>query len=384
MSIDALLEQLVPEPQEFGDWDDVLGRAGITRRRRKAVATAAVAAALLAILFATPAFGLLLDLIGRTTVPFHGGTTAPTRIQRNFFDMSISAPKGMGPQAIASQTRRVGSVGGHVLYVVPTRDGGFCWELERSGGGCITKRDRKLSVGASLTERRGGPILLRQVSGQVLTAAAQTVTIEYADGTTHQVPFLWVTKPIDAGFFAFTVPAAHQTKAQPRAVAIRDAHGRLLDRESLLYARPHIPTRHPTNPPRSYRPPPPLPAPSAPLQQGSANGVSVVVGANGIAEFHVSNPQLRNASWACFKFIRYHEDQPFELGFAPQAIHGDRVRIGRVPGPFDGCEVQPGWGRPWPDPHGYHSGAEIAFDARARRWFADRAAARKVVRYFRW
>ncbi len=383
MTVEMMLDQLVPEPDAFGDWDDVLQRAGI-KRHRKVVVSAAIAAVLLAILFATPAFGVLLDLIGRTTVPFTGAK-APTRVQRSFFDMTVGAPRGMGPQAIASQTRRVGTVAGRALYVAPTRKGGFCWEAERSGGGCITKREQKLLVGASLMQRRGGPLLLREISGEVLTPAARSVTIEYADGTTKQLSFLWVTKPIDAGFFAFMVPAAHQTKARPRAVTIRDAHGKLLAREPLFYARPRIPPRHaPVKPPRSYRPRP-LPAPSAPLQHGSANGVSVVVGANGIAEFDTSDPLLQKASsWACFKFMRYHQVDPFGIGVEAQARHGNRVQLGSLRGPFDGCDIERGYGHTWPDPHGYHSAAEIAFTARARRFFADRAAARELALYMRW
>jgi hypothetical protein len=382
MSVEALLEQLVPEPDSFGDWDDVLQRAGI-RKRRRAVGAAAVVAALLGILFATPAFGVLLDLIGRTTVPF-SGKPAPTRVQRNFFDMSLSAPRGMGPHAIASQTRRVGTVDGRALYIAPTREGGFCWEAERSGGGCITNRDRKLLVGASLMQRRGGPLVMRQVSGEVLTPAARSVEIDYGDGTTKGVPFLWVTKPIEAGFFAFMVPAAHQTKAQPRAVTIRDARGKLLAREPLVYGRPRIPPRHvPVKPPRNYRPPP-LPSPTPPLQQGSANGVSVVVGANGIAEFDTSDPLLQKASWACFKFMRYHQVDPFGIGYEAQARHGNRVQLGSLRGPFDGCDIQRSYGHTWPDPHGYHSAAEIAFTARARRFFADRAGARELALYMRW
>jgi hypothetical protein len=378
MTVETMLDRLVPEPESFGDWDDVLRRAGITRRR-KVVVTAAVAAGLLAILFATPAFGLLLDLIGRTNVPFTGAK-APTRVQRSFFDMSVGAPRGMGPHALAGKTRKVGTLGGRVLYVAPTREGGFCWQFDRGFGGCDTQRKRALSATWGLMEHRGGPLLVRQVGGEVLAPAAATLTVEYADGTSHQIPFIWVTKPIDAGFFLYAIPSGHR----PSALVVRDAHGKVLGREPMIYARPHLPIGKTPPVPPSYRPPPPLPAPTAPLQHGSANGVSVVVGANGIAEFHVSNPQLRKASWACFKFMQYHQVDPFELGYEPQAIHGDRIQIGSLHGPFDGCEVRPEWGHPWPDPHGYHSGAEIAFTARARQYFADRAAARELVLYFRW
>jgi hypothetical protein len=384
MSVDAPLDRLVPEPQAFGDWDDVLGRAGITKRRtRRGVIAAAVVAALLVVLLATPAFGVLLDLIGRTDVPFTG-SSAPTRIQRTFFDMSLAAPKGMGPQAIASQTRRVGTLGGRALYIAPTRSGGFCWEIARSGGGCETKRERPLNVIWAMKERRGGPVFVQAVMGTISAPAAQTLTVEYRDGTSKRLPFVWVTKPIDAGFFSFRIPPAHQDgAARATAVTIRDRSGTLISRQRLGYVRPRIPPRRAVAP-RTYRPPPPLPAPIAPLQRGSASGVDVIVGANGVAEFHVSSPALKGASWACLKFVRYHQVEPFELGYEAQAIHGNRIRLGGLRGPVDGCEVQTTRGHTWPDRLGYHAAAEIPFTPRARRWFADRAAARRLALYLRW
>jgi len=384
MTVDALLDRLVPEPQTFGDWDDVLGRAGITKRpARKGLVVAAVVAALLVVLFATPAFGVLLDLIGRTDVPFTG-TSAPTRIQRTFFDMSLAAPKGMGPQAIASQTRRVGTLGGRALYIAPTRSGGFCWEIARSGGGCETKRERPLDVIWSMKERRGGPVFVQAVMGTISAPAAQTLTVEYRDGTAKPLPFVWVTKPIDAGFFSFRIPPAHQNgAARATAVVIRDRSGKLISRQQLGYAPVRIPPRRAVVP-RSYRPPPPLPAPTAPVQRGSASGVDVIVGANGVAEFHVSSPALKGASWACFKFVRYHQVEPFELGYEAQAIRGSRIRLGGLRGPVDGCEVQTTRGHTWPDRLGYHAAAEIAFSDHGRRWFADRAAARQLALYLRW
>jgi hypothetical protein len=386
VSVEAMLEQLVPVPDGFGDWDDVLQRAGIVKRSappRKVVVAAAVGV-LLVVLFATPAFGVLLDLIGRTDVPF-AGKAAPTRVQRSFFDMTVGAPRGMGPQAIAAQTRRVGVLGGRALYVAPTRGGGFCWEFERASGGCDTERRRPLSTTWALMEHRGGPLLVQKVAGELLAARAQTLEVEYADGATTQIPFIWVTKPIDAGFFLYAIPAAHRRGAA-RAVAVeaRDANGKVIARDRMVYARPHLPIGKTPPVPPSYRPPPPLPAPTAPLQRGSANGVSVIVGANGIAEFHVSNPSLQKADWACLKFMRYHQVDPLELGYARQAVHGSRIELGSLRGPVDGCEVRPGRGHTWPDPRGYHSGAEIAFTARARRYFADRAAARELALYMRW
>jgi hypothetical protein len=386
VSLEAQLDRLVPPPEQaFGDWSDVLRRAGIAKRTVSGKLLAgAVGVALLVALFATPAFGLLLDLIGRTNVPFDG-RRAPTRVQRTFFDMSISAPRGMGPDAIASQTRRVGVLGGRALYVAPTRGGGFCWQFERGFGGCDTHRRQPLSAAWSMLQHRGGPLLVREVGGEVIAPDARTLTVEYADGTTSPIPFIWVTKPIDAGFFLYAVPASHQHgTARAAAVVARDGHGKVIARERMIYARPpHLPPRA-TKPPRGYRPPPPLPAPTAPLQRGSAAGVSVIVGANGIAEFHVANPALRGASWGCLRFMRYHRTTPFELGYAAQAIRGDRIALNGMGAPVDGCEVQGTYGHVWPDPHGYHSAVEIAFTAQGRRFFADRAAARELALYMRW
>jgi hypothetical protein len=386
MNVDALLDQLVPEPQSFGNWDDVLARAGIRRRNaRRPVIVAAVVAALLVVLFATPAFGVLLDLIGRTDVPFGHTEKAPVRVQREFFDQSLAAPHGMAPQAIVSETRRVGTLGGRELYLAPTRTGGFCWQLEHSVGGCNIKTgDVPLSLGwGGLQRRSGGPFLVRQVYGEVFADRAETVTLEYADGTTQQLPFIWVSRPIDVGFFAVDLAPEHQTgAARVAAVAVRDGHGRLLARRRIVEHRVRPPVRH-APPPRSYRPPP-LPAPAPPLQRASASGVDVIVGRNGIAEFHVTGSTLHGASWACFKFVRYHRVEPFELGYAAQAVHGDRIQLGGLRGPVDGCEVQAPRGHTWPDPLGYHAAAEIAFTDHARRWFADRAAARKLALYLRW
>lgn len=380
------LDRLVPEPTDaFGDWEDVLRRAGISRRRTppRGVLVAAGVAVLLVVLSVSPAFGILLDLIGRTNVHFAGASKAPTRVQRTFFDMSVSAPAGMGPEAIASQTRRVGTIGGRLLYVAPTRDGGFCWLVEHAMGGCGTSKRVGVSAAWGMGQHRGGPVFVQRVAGTVTAPSAQTLSVEYADGTKQQIPFVWVSKPIGAGFFQFPIPVAHET-GRGRAVAVvaRDAKGRLVGRSSMQYARPH-----PAPPPR-HVPPPRIhlrhvPAPTAPLQRGSADGVTVVVGANGIAEFTTSDPKLRASSWACFSFMRYHEATPLELGYAPQA-HGDRIDLGGLKTPVDGCEVQSGRGHTWPDPYGYHAAVEIPFTARGRRWLADRAATRELALFVRW
>jgi hypothetical protein len=170
---------------------------------------------------------------------------------------------------------------------------------------------------------------------------------------------------------------------------VHDAKGRLLARQVIVYAplRPII--RPPQSVPPHVHAAATLPTPRAPLQQGSDNGVSVTVGVNRIASFATSGaspavkPLLARASYACFKFTRYHETVPLELGFAPQAIRGSSIPLSGLAPPYDGCEVQAAYGRTWPDRFHSHAAVEIAFSARARRFFADRAAARDLALYVR-
>jgi hypothetical protein len=382
VSVEAVLDLLVPEPaQAFGDWDDVLARAGVRRRRNTRLPiVAAAAAVVLVVLSASPALGILTRLIGRIDVPFTGKPNAPTRIQRQFFDMSVAAPPGMGPQAIASQTRRVGVLGGHALYVAPTKGGGYCFEFERGIGGCSTARaPRPLSTTWSFSQRRGGPAEIRAVAGEVHSPRVRSLRLDYADGTTQELSFIWVSKPIDAGFFLQHLTTSH---GSVKAIVALDAAGRVVDSDTSVVGPVRVPPHAGT--PRQLPPPKPYPAPTAPLQQGSAPGITVVVGANGVAEFRTSNPKYVHASWGCLKFMRYHQVVPFELGTAPQTHRAGRIRLGGLPLPVDGCEVQEGYGHVWPDPHGYHSAVEIAFTARTRRFFADRAAARELALFVRW
>ena len=79
--------------------------------------------------------------------------------------------------------------------------------------------------------------------------------------------------------------------------------------------------------------------------------------------------------------MQYHGVIPFGSNFGP---HGTRIELWGLTPPVDGCEVERSNGHVWPDPQGYHAAAEIAFTAPARRYFADRAAARKLSLFIHW
>ena len=157
--VDAL-DDLVPRCEDaFGDWSDVLARAHVTtsattardatRRRyltKRRLAIAGLLLAAVVALLATPAFGirgLISDLFGRKNVHFNG-QQAPLPVKRDFSDLSLGAPPGMDPGAIASQARKVATfrIDGkaHVLWVAPTRSGGFCETFTDMFGGCRKSR----------------------------------------------------------------------------------------------------------------------------------------------------------------------------------------------------------------------------------------------------
>jgi hypothetical protein len=138
----------------------------------------------------------------------------------------------MSPEAVSGETREVGrfDFGGstRTLWVAPAKNGGFCslW-LPQGGGGCSTS-GKPLSTGALL---RGG--FPEWVNGDAAGSAADVV-IRFSDGTTVHPRIVWVSAPIDAGFFAYEVPAEKQTsRAHVTAVDAYDRDGRLLAHQTF-------------------------------------------------------------------------------------------------------------------------------------------------------
>lgn len=411
---DALEAYTAPFPADAGDWEGILRRAGAgPKRTRRRLLLAAALAAVLATLLATPAFGirgLITGLFGRTNVPFTG-KTAPLEIKRYFYDLGLGSPPSMAPHAIATQVRRVASfrVGRktHVLWVAPTRSGGFCWQFSGSFTGCLAKRHHPYPLSVSYAEviRRGGIPLgyPSDIEGAILTARAASLTIDYADRTRTDVPFYFVSKPIDAGFFFAVIPAGHSTwKTRPLAVVLRDRNGRVLARQAFDYptaaqhAAERARAREQANklrsgvvPPAPVIPSPPLPAPTAPLERGSGSGVTAVAGRNGVVVFdttHASQAVKKliggNVAYGCFGRLPYNSE-PVELGVTRTTENRVSVRILGMSPPFLGCDIRGTYGHRWPDRLHEHSAVEIPFTEAGRRYFADSAAARDLALFLR-
>jgi hypothetical protein len=417
----AAVNDLVPSfADEQPDWADVVTRAGRRRplsapswRQRPWLMIAAALLSLLVALMATPAFGVqgfVLNLLGRKNVSFVNSPSAPNEVKKQFEDLAIGAPSGWAPEVIASQARVVAkfSIAGHPrkLWVAPTRRGGYCFTFERSFGGCrptaaLRSVGRKSQLGVTWEgSSPSGPTaqLVGRIGGDITAPAATKITASYADGTTHDIPFVWVSKPIGAGFFSYDIPASHRTKQHRLlSVAVYGNKGRLIARQAFTYERrrPRVgrlsPPTHITGPKQRHLPTAPPAPPSQPQQRGSADGYSVVAGHNGSVQFTQTGttPILRqlvgqSAGFGCFRLTKEFgiftvRDTGQEGRFASRVA----FQLNHVGAPLDGCEVQASIGHRWPDVLGNHAAVEIPLTPTGRRFFADRAAARDLALFVR-
>jgi hypothetical protein len=225
-------------------------RAEIARQRRPVVAVpgrrrvlfaAVFALALFGVLLVTPAFGLR----DRIVHIFAAGDNKrpPQLIQRYFrnLDVAPGTPSGVIPgKARVAIELSVPGYGRKTLWVAPTRNGGFC-----TTGGC--DRDRRTPFYSTLaiagpTSRNsapmpGSPHVHVFFEGDTLIHGAARVAVRFEDGSSERTPLVWVSRPIDAGFFLYELPKAHwQIGKRPVALAVENAHGEQLARITKVAA----------------------------------------------------------------------------------------------------------------------------------------------------
>ena len=234
------------------DWSDVRRKAGRLAARRLALRLGSGAAvALLAVVAATPALGLRGHLVHL----FTSGKPAPTRVIEDFAQLDIAAPAGMAPGVIADEAREVMEVPlstgeNAVMIAAPTRSGGFCLELSTNGpargggGGCDRDRLGRFSPGLSIPEMSPDGAIERApvvIDGSTLVASAAKVAIVYQDGQVGNAPVVWVSKPIDAGFFVYEVPRQHWAAGhRPVRLVLEDDDGHELARKDLPWPSPPV------------------------------------------------------------------------------------------------------------------------------------------------
>jgi hypothetical protein len=218
------------------DWNEVLaisngGSAGLaqgqqglsvfgsTKRRR--VALLLVAVVVLAIV-AAPALGLTPPFLD-----FFSSKHASKRVVHSFALLNVGAPRGMSPNVISGETRRVTSyrlANGKTmpLWVAPTRKGGFCFTFGY-GGGCATRNEHQHDQPG---DRNAAAIGLgeygsRILAGYVFDTRIARIEVRFRHAPAASVSLLWVSKPINAGFFLYEIPR----KLSPNARARRPGAG---------------------------------------------------------------------------------------------------------------------------------------------------------------
>lgn len=225
------------------DWTDVRRKAHKFAARRLALrAGIAAVAAVFAVLAATPALGLRGHLVHL----FADSEPAPAHVVTEFAQLDVAAPAGMAPGVLAAEARDVLEVPlstgeDAVLWVAPTRSGGFCRGLSTSGrasgggGGCDRDRLGRFSPGLSIPGPVGpeGTVLKPPIviDGHTLVLQAAQVEIRYQDGDVADTPVVWVSGPINAGFFVYEVPRRHwEAGHRPSILVLDDADGHELAR----------------------------------------------------------------------------------------------------------------------------------------------------------
>ena len=142
----------------------------------------------------------------------------------------------MDPGVIAGETRRVTTMRlfgeENVLWVAPTEAGGFCVVWSKFGGGCDRLGTVPLSVTwASIAGSRDGGPTITHIDVHADADYVHAVRVMYADGDTVRLPLVWVSRPINAGFTLYEVPAEHRAPGHEIvAVDALDARGDLVTR----------------------------------------------------------------------------------------------------------------------------------------------------------
>lgn len=225
----AALDRRVPM-LPAGAWSDVLARAGVRPRRRRLALALALAGALA--LVAAPA----LALRGRLTAIF-SARPQPPRVEREYSSLPLAGRIGGMLHSRIDSARLAwtwGRADGSALRlrVASVESGGFCWRagLGRTslGGGCETARKRATFRRAAVLtgpSPSGG----LQVAGYVTYADAASFAVVYRSGVSTRIPLVWISKPIDAGFFFFEAPPGRKLLR----LVIRDRDGRVVSRSTL-------------------------------------------------------------------------------------------------------------------------------------------------------
>jgi hypothetical protein len=216
------------------DWQDVLGRAGLGTETRRWFRLALVAVCLFGI--AAPAFALRHQVIN-----FFTASRSPNEVIDDFGRLEVSSLPGYAPGVLPHQARvittiRSGGTTSATLSVAPTRKGGYCdvWKLHglapvtATGVECLQGRTAN-ALGTFSYSAVNPPDGVDSVFGSILRPE-MSVRLRYADGTSTAINYVWVSKPINAGFFYYRIAPTHGSRPTSLVVS---AHGHVVSTRSI-------------------------------------------------------------------------------------------------------------------------------------------------------
>jgi hypothetical protein len=138
---------------------------------------------------------------------------------------------------LAGRSRRVAVIqwnGDRPLLVAPTTTGGFCESFTGTygGTGCFASNKRERNrLDPGLTGDDSGPIVL---NGKFFDPRGTRLELHYQDSQSTVVPIIWVTSPINAGFFVFRIPSVHRRPGhRPLTISLFSASGTQLTRTQV-------------------------------------------------------------------------------------------------------------------------------------------------------
>jgi hypothetical protein len=167
--------------------------------------------------------------LGHPLIDFSSAPHAKEPVVREFSSLfSVGAPPGMDPQVTAGETRLVGKIEGHTLWIAPTKHGGLCYVWSKASGGCDALGTVPLGVtwAGGSTGPSSQPSLV-SVEGFAHARWVDEVEIELGDHSTVRPQLVWISPPIDAGFYYYRAP---QGRAIEAVAALKE--GEVVARES--------------------------------------------------------------------------------------------------------------------------------------------------------
>lgn len=222
----ATAELLSTGPDD-GDWNEVRRRARRARRRRRASVLLALVGAVAVVVASAYAFG-------HPIVDFGTAPKGPPKVVDDFGSLEVGAPAGMAPGVLPEEARRITAVRvdgkEHVLWVAPTKQGGFCEAWSQFVGGCRADRHDQFAKHIDISGNQD------VFAGSFFQESGSRLELEYADGTTAEIPFVWVTAPIDAGFYLYRVPDAHRIDGhRPKTIRLFDDGGKVVAEDPVPF-----------------------------------------------------------------------------------------------------------------------------------------------------